>query len=159
MRGFLLFCAGVAAGVFMMQGLVAQTDPGVKLNHIGINVKDFNGAVNYYKSVMGFRDAFEFKNPDGTPLLTYLQISKDTFLEIQPAGNGPAGITHFGLEAGDVKSYVARLKAQGATVNDVTASARSGALLTNANDSEKIRAELLQFIPGSLQRKAIDGWK
>jgi catechol 2,3-dioxygenase-like lactoylglutathione lyase family enzyme len=159
MRGLLLFCAGALAGAFLMQGLVAQTDPGVKLNHIGINVKDVDAAVKYYKNTMGFRDGFVFKDASGRPLITYLQISKDTFLEIQPSGDGKAGITHFGLEAGDVKSYVARIKAAGAKVDDVTTSQRSGALLTNSNDAEGIRAELLEFVPGSSQRKAIDAWK
>ena len=34
---------------------------------------------------MGFREAFTIKNPEGKPVLAYLQITRDTFLELAPA--------------------------------------------------------------------------
>ena len=160
MRGCALFLAGLGLGILWMQPSVAQSDSGVKLNHVGIAVKKFDAAVNYYTKTMGFRPAFAFKNPDGSPALTYLQMSHDTFLEIQPASATQAvGITHFGLELGDVKKYVSGLQRAGVDVKEAAASARTGSLLTNASDSEGIRAELLEFTSGSAQRKAIDAWK
>jgi catechol 2,3-dioxygenase-like lactoylglutathione lyase family enzyme len=160
MRAVLLFVAGVGVGILLMQTGIAQSDPGLKLNHVGIAVKNFDEAVNYYTKTLGFRPAFAFKNADGTPALTYLQISKDTFLEIQPASDRqPVGITHFGLDTGDVAKYVSGLQRMGVSVKDPAASARTGALLTNATDKEGIRAELLEFGPNSTQRKAMNAWK
>jgi catechol 2,3-dioxygenase-like lactoylglutathione lyase family enzyme len=164
MRGFALFAAGIGVGILLMQPVIAQNgaqkDAGMKLNHVGIAVKNFDEAVAYYTKTMGFRPAFAFKNADGTPALTYLQISRDTFLEIQPAtAERPVGISHLGIETGDAKATVARLKRMGVKVDEVTPSARTGALLTNAFDTEGIRTELLEFGPASLQRKAMAAWK
>ncbi len=164
MRGFALFAAGVGMGILLMQSVTAQNgapnDPGMKLNHVAIFAKNFDAEVAYYTKSMGFREAFSFREPSGAPILTYLQISRDTFLEIQPASaEHPPGFSHVGLEMMDAKATVARLRRMGVKVNDATPSANSGALLTNELDPEGIRSELLEFGPTSRQRKAINAWK
>jgi len=164
MRGFALFVAGVGSGILLMQSVIAQdgarNDTGMKLNHVAIFVKNFDAEVAYYTKSMGFPEAFAFREPNGTPILTYLQISRDTFLEIQPAtAEHPAGFSHIGIEMLDAKSTVARLRGMGVKVSDATPSANSGALLTNEIDPEGIRTELLEFGPTSRQRKAINAWK
>ena len=164
MRGFALFVAGVGMGILLMQSVIAQNgtenDTGMKLNHVAIFAKNFDAEVAYYTKSMGFREAFSFREPNGAPILTYLQISRDTFLEIQPATpEHPAGFSHIGIEMMDSRATVARLRGMGVKVNDVTPSARSGALLTNEIDPEGIRSELLEFGHASLQRKAMTAWK
>lgn len=168
MRGFALFVAGVGLGILLMQSVVAQNgaqngaqnDTGMKLNHVAIFVKNFDAAVAYYTKSMGFREAFTFREPNGQPILTYMQISRDTFLEIQSAtAEHPAGFSHIGIEMTDAKATVARLRRMGVMVKDVTPSSRSGALLTNEIDPEGFRSELLEFGPTSLQRKAMTAWK
>jgi hypothetical protein len=59
----------------------------------------------------------------------------------------------------DAKATVARLRRMGVKVNDMTPSANSRALLTSVLDPEGIHAELLEFGPTSLQRKAMTAWK
>jgi catechol 2,3-dioxygenase-like lactoylglutathione lyase family enzyme len=164
MRGFALFVAGIGLGILLMQSIVAQNgaqnDTGMKLNHIAITVKNFDEEVAYYTKSMGFREAFAIREPNGTPTLTYLQISRDTFLELQPAtAEHPAGFSHIGIEMMDAKATVARLRRMGVKVNDMTPSANSRALLTSVLDPEGIHTELLEFGPTSLQRKAMNGWK
>ena len=164
MRGFALFVAGVGSGILLMQSVVAQNgspkDTGMKLNHVAITVKNFDAAVAYYTKSMGFREAFSYREPNGQPVLTYLQISRDTFLEIQPAtAEQPAGFSHMGIEMVDAKATIARLRRMGVKVSGVSPSAHSGALLTNATDSDGIRSELLELPPTSLQRKAMTAWK
>jgi catechol 2,3-dioxygenase-like lactoylglutathione lyase family enzyme len=164
MRGFALFIAGLGLGILLMQSVVAQdsarNDTGMKLNHVGISVKNFDEAVAYYTKSMGFREAFAFREPNGQPILTYLQISRDTFLEIQPAtAEHPAGFSHLGIEMTDAKTTIARLRGMGVKVSDLTAAGRSGAMLTYVFDSEGIRSELHEFGLASLQRKAIAAWK
>jgi catechol 2,3-dioxygenase-like lactoylglutathione lyase family enzyme len=160
MRSFIVFVAGIVTGMVTLPTLHAQKAPGVKLNHVGISVENFEAAVSYYQNVMGFREAFAFEDADGKPILTYLQISRDTFLEILPAtADRPAGINHIGLEAEDMDAYVAGLRESGVTLTDPSISARSGARLTNATDAAGIRTELLEFGQNSLQRRLIDGWK
>jgi catechol 2,3-dioxygenase-like lactoylglutathione lyase family enzyme len=168
MRGFALFVAGVGSGILLMQSVVAQegaqngapNDTGMKLNHVAIFVKNFDAEIAYYTKSIGFREAFAFREPNGAPILTYLQISRDTFLEIQPAtAEHPAGFSHIGIEMLDAKATVARLRRMGVKVSDATPSVNSGALLTNEIDPEGIRSELLEFGPTSRQRKAMNAWK
>ena len=164
MRGFALFVAGVGMGVLLMQSVVAQNggpnETGMKLNHVAIFVKNFDAEVAYYTKSMGFREAFAFREPNGAPILTYLQISRDTFLELQPAtAEHPAGFSHIGIEMTDAKVTLARLRRMGVKVGDVAPSARSGALLTDVHDPEGVYTELLEFGPASMQRKAMTAWK
>src|ERR1700674_2050517 len=94
-RGLALFVAGVIVGIVMMQPSAAQENrnTGLRLNHVGIAVKNFDESMNFYTKVMGFRVAFRFPSPDGNPTTTYFQINRDTFLEMAPAtANLPAGI-------------------------------------------------------------------
>jgi len=92
-------------------------------------------------------------------LLTYLQLNRDTFIELIPAGpNQQAGITHFGVEYGSLDAAVARLRERGATVGDpglTPARARFARL----NDLGGVQIELMEFGPDSMQRRAMDSWK
>ena len=145
MRGFAFFVAGVGSGILLMQSVVAQNgapnDTGMKLNHVAIFVKNFDAAVAYYTKSMGFHEAFSFREPNGQPRLTYLQISRDTFLEIQPAtAEHPAGLfSHLGIEMTDGAVTVARLsRRSGIKVGDLATGHSEGAPLTNVTDAEGI---------------------
>jgi catechol 2,3-dioxygenase-like lactoylglutathione lyase family enzyme len=108
---------------------------------------------------LGVREAYTIKNDDGSVRLTYLQLSRDTFVELIPAApNQPTGITHFGIEVGDLAAEVAALRARGATIDD-PGRTPSGALFARMRDSSGVQIEVMEFTPESLQRKAIDAWK
>lgn len=161
MRGVMLFLAGTAFGIFATQPGAAPQEKGtgLRLNHVGIYAKDFDESVNYYTKTLGFREAFSLKDKDGKPTLTYLQINRDTFLELAPASaDRPVGVSHIGIWADDLKTTAAVLGQRGVKMEDV----RSGAtksILTNIVDPSGVRLELLEYPPESLQRKAIDSWK
>jgi catechol 2,3-dioxygenase-like lactoylglutathione lyase family enzyme len=159
-RGSVLFVAGTILGIFIMQPTAApqKKNPGVRLNHFGIYVKDLNESTNFYTKKMGFREAFSFKDGAGKPIV-YLQINRDTFLEMTPAdADHPAGFSHAGIWADDLESMVASLKQQGIKIEDVHLGSTK-APLTNMYDPNGVRLELLAYPPESLQRKAIDAWK
>ena len=161
MRGIVLFLSGIVVGILLMQPGVAQQTPapGLKLNHVGIYAKDFDASMKYYKEVVGLREAFTLRNDNGTPRLAYLQINKDQFLEIAPAtAERPAGLSHVGIVPDNLTRTVAALRSKGATVADPTTGATL-TTITNNVDPNGIRLELLDFLPGSLPRKAIDEWK
>jgi catechol 2,3-dioxygenase-like lactoylglutathione lyase family enzyme len=161
MRSLGLVIAGIGIGIFMMQPSAAQQEKvtGLRLNHVGMYVKDFNESVNFYTKTMGFREAFSIKDKDGKPAITYLQINRDTFLELAPSTpERPVGLNHVGILADDLKGAVGTLRQQGVKVDDPRTGA-SKAPLTNVTDPNGIRLELLDFAPESLQRKAIDAWK
>jgi catechol 2,3-dioxygenase-like lactoylglutathione lyase family enzyme len=162
MRGLALFVAGLVAGTFLMPSSAAQTNtnPGLRLNHVGIAVTDFQKSLDFYTKVMGFRVAFKFPGPEGKPTTTFLQLNRDTFIEMAPASaNLPAGITHIGIESADEKTTILQLRQAGATVQDARVSAQTNALLSNVNDPDGIRLELVELTPDSLHKKAEDAWK
>jgi len=163
-RGAVLFVAGVVFGTVMMQSGAAQefSGTGIRLNHVGIAVKDYDESLNFYTKVMGFRVAFGGKTPDGKPGTAYLQINRDTFLEIAPASQNAAGgtITHVGIQVQNMDATVARLRGLGATVADPRVSpGLSKSKLSSLNDPNGIRLELSEAIPGSALREAIESYK
>ena len=160
MRGAALFVAGLVLGL-TVQAVVAQNaNKGVvMMNHVGINVPSIPEAIKYYTDKMGYKEAFRANNPDGTPRLVYMQISKTTFLELQQSGGQrPAGFTHYGLHVENAKDAVNMFRQRGAMVSDTNVS-DTKAVLANITDPYMGRIELAELTPESLHRKAIDSWK
>jgi catechol 2,3-dioxygenase-like lactoylglutathione lyase family enzyme len=157
----MFFTAGIGVGVFLMQPSAAQQNgnPRLRLNHVGIYAKDYDESMRFYTQTVGLREAFTIRDASGKPTLTYLQISKDTFLELAPAtAERPAGLSHVGIWPEDLNKTVASLREHGVKVDDP----RTGATkttITNATNPNGVRLELLDFLPDSLPRKAMDSWK
>jgi catechol 2,3-dioxygenase-like lactoylglutathione lyase family enzyme len=129
------------------------------LNHVGLYVQNLDEAKAFFTQKMGFPEAFTVRDNKGAVLLTYVQISANTFIELQPAGPGhPPGISHLGLQIENMKNTVATLKQRGVTV----AEPRTGStktIITDVTGPEGVRIELSEIPPESLQRKSIDSWK
>ena len=161
MRGALLFAAGLFAGL-AVHVAVAQHNAAagvVMMNHVGINVPNIDEAVAYYTQKMGYREAFRVHDDKGQPRLVYMQISKNTFLELNPANaQRPAGFTHYGLHVENVAEAIARFRKNGLMVSDTNTS-DTKAILANITDPYMGRIELAQLPPESLHYKAIQNWK
>lgn len=159
-----LFAAGIAVGAFLMlpgRAQIPDTAPasGLRLNHVGIYAKDFDESMRFYTQTMGFHEAFTIRNAEGKPTLAYLQITRDTFLELAPAtAERPVGLSHIGIWPHDLSATVTALRAHGLQVADPrTGSTKTS--ITSVTDPNGVRLELVDFLPGSLPRKAIDEWK
>src|SRR5262249_48597485 len=105
MRGLALFVAGALVGM-AAPSTAENQGPNrgvVGINHVALAVPDIEKAVEHYTKVMGFPEAFRVKNPKGEVQLVYVQVSKDTFIELQTINaQRPAGIYHFGLVVDDM---------------------------------------------------------
>jgi catechol 2,3-dioxygenase-like lactoylglutathione lyase family enzyme len=159
--GIALFAAGLSAGIFLMSPAEAQQNPNprLRLNHVGIYTKDFEASLRFYTQTVGLREAFSIKDKDGKPTLTYLQFGKDTFLELAPATETrTAGLSHIGIWPESLDATVGSLRGRGVKVDDPRVGSTRTAI-TNASDPDGVRLELLDFLPGSLPRKAMDDWK
>ena len=163
MRGTVLFLSGLIVGAVMMASVAAQgsLNQGVRLNHVGISVPNFQETVNFYEKVMGYRVSHRFApNPDGRPGTAFVQISRDTFIEIAPAAaDAKPTITHLGVWADDVKATVARVNQNGGKATEPRRSENSGSILANVTDPAGIRTELNEQPPDSMMRKSMDSWK
>lgn len=164
MRGLALFVAGIAVGMFMMHPAntaQAQTGRGIRLNHVGIAVTDYQESLNFYTKVLGFRVAYAFPpGPDGKPTTTFLQINRDTFIEMAPAtANRPAGLTHIGIGAEDINAVIAEIRKAGGKADDARGGSPSKSVLSNIVDPNGIRLELNEQPPDSYMGKAIASWQ
>jgi catechol 2,3-dioxygenase-like lactoylglutathione lyase family enzyme len=160
-RGIAFFVAGTLFGIFVAQPNVApqEKSAGLRLNHFGIYVKNFDESMDFYTKTMGFREAFSIKDKDGKTTLAYLQMNRDTFVELAPASaDHPVGVSHIGLWSDDLNKTVTILRERGVKMaNPISGATKS--ILTNMSEPDGVRLELLEYPPESLQRKAIDSWK
>ena len=165
MRGVAIFALGVLAGGIAVHAAIAQSgslSPNhgiVGLNHVAISVPDLDKAVTFYTRTMGFPEAFRVTNPKGEVQLVYVQISKDTFIELAPAGpNRPPGLNHLGLHVDNMAAATAMFKARGANVGDIVTTSPTKAILSNVLDLNGNRIELAELPPQSLHQQATDRW-
>ncbi len=160
MRGLFLFVAGFLVAL-AVQAAIAQNQKGgiVGMNHVGINVPNLDQAVTYYTKTLGFPEAFRNFDDKGKPTLVYVQISRNTFLELQHASaDRPPGITHFGVVVENIGVATAMFKQRGANVSETRVSGTK-AILSNVTDPNGVRMELLELPPESLHRQAMERWK
>jgi catechol 2,3-dioxygenase-like lactoylglutathione lyase family enzyme len=160
MRGTALFVAGTMVGIFIMGATASPQKKlnGMTLNHFGLYVQNMDESTKYYTENFGFRKVFSFTDGAGHPIV-YLQMDRNTFLEMTPADKDhAAGFSHAGILADDIESTVASLQKKGLKVEDVHLGGTK-ALISNTLDPNGVRLELLAYPPESLQRKAMNSWK
>jgi catechol 2,3-dioxygenase-like lactoylglutathione lyase family enzyme len=155
MRGLALFVAGTLVGL-AATSMAQNQGPNrgvVGINHVALAVPDIDKAVEYYTKVMGFPEAFRVRPPQGEVQLVYIQVSKDTFIELQTINaQRPAGIYHFGVVVEDMAQATAMWKARGADVSEITLSSGTKAILSNIYDPNGVRMELLSTAAGLAAR-------
>jgi catechol 2,3-dioxygenase-like lactoylglutathione lyase family enzyme len=158
MRSVVFFVTGIVVGVAVHAAL-AQQGRIVGLNHVAVSVADYQGARNFYGKQMGFREAFSFSEPDGSPYFTYFQVNRDTFVEVMQATPArPAGCPHFGLEVQGLDSVIDQLKQRGVQIRPPSVSPRTRTRSAVVTGPGGINMELLEFGPESLHRKVMEGW-
>ena len=159
MRSAICLIAGIVVGAAMQTALGQQREI-VSLNHVAIAVPDFEAASRFYSEGMGFPQAFAFKEPNGSPSLSYFQINRNTFIELMPVTpERPAGFVHFGLEVTQLDGLVKRLRAVGMDVRDPIVSSRTRTRFAVARTPQGTVVELLEFGPDSLHRRVMEAWK
>ena len=159
MRGCMLFVAGILVGLSVHTAIAQGPNRGlVGLNHVGISVPNLDEAVAYYTKTLGFPEAFRNLDEKGQPTLVYVQISRNTFVELQPAAGRPTGVNHFGIHVENMANATAMFKQRGANVGDIRASGTK-AILSNITDLNGIRIELAELPPESSHYQAMQRWK
>ena len=158
MRIAIVFAAGILVGAGIHTAVAQSSRPNLRLNHVGISVKNLDEALKFYRDKLGFNEVV--RNPNG--MSAYIQVSRDTFLELQTANaERPAGqVTHFGMETNNIKQTVQELRARGLMVSDPGApSAFTGGILANVNDPVYGRIELTEQPANGKLRAASNAWK
>jgi len=124
-------------------------------------VPDVAQALSYYNEKLGFREVVRNTSPQGQLASVYIQISRDTFIELQAANaQRPAGLNHFGFEVPNIKSAVTAFRERGLMVSEPgPPSAFTGGILANITDPYAGRIELSEQPPDGKLRKATENWK
>jgi len=156
MRGIFIFIGGALVGLVIQAAIAQNNNPGViMLNHVGIAVDDMEESLAFYTETMGFEEAFSLTNAEGEVGLAYLRVSENTFVELGRANeNTPAGLSHFGVQVADVEAVKAMYEGRGASPTD-TRSGRTNAVLSDIFDPQRVRIELSEYPPESLQGQAL----
>src|SRR5207245_8331287 len=98
MRNAFLFIAGIVVGLAVDAAVAQNQSPNrglVGMNHVGIAVSNLDQAVTYYTKTLGFPEAFRSVDEKGNVALVYVQISKNTLVELQPLNRRQFGMDHF----------------------------------------------------------------
>ena len=152
--GILVGCAAMSVGA---QGNRIPGNNGV--NHVGINVNNMSEAIAYYSKNFGFGEAAVIRDDKGQPTLAFIQVNRNTFIELGPAtAERPAGINHFGLHVDDIKAATAALRQRGVKTDDPRVG-RTISFITSVTDPAGVRMELSEIGPESMLGKAIASWK
>ncbi len=108
---------------------------------------------------MGFPEAFRAVDESGQVALVYVQVSRNTFVELQPTNSQrPPGISHFGVHVEDMTAATTSFRERGANVGD-TRVGSTKIILSNISDPNGIRIELLELPPESLHVQAMERWQ
>jgi catechol 2,3-dioxygenase-like lactoylglutathione lyase family enzyme len=160
MRSVVLFVVGVLLGLFVQMAIGQKQDRGiVGLNHVAISVPDLDEALRYYTETLGFPEAFRAVDNAGQVALVYVQVSKNTFVELQPANaQRPPGLNHFGVHVEDMTAATAAFKERGADVAEIRVGS-TNAILSNISDPNGVRIELVEIPSDSLPGQAIERWQ
>ena len=162
MRACMLFVTGLLVGVGL-HTVAAQSNGSpntglVQMNHVGMNVPDLDKTVEYYTKTLGFPEAFRVNDDKGKARLVYVQVSKNTFFELQPGPDRPAAINHVGIHVENMASATEMFKKRGVMIGDIRQS-DTKAVLNNITDLNGLRIELAELGPASMHRQAMDRWK
>ena len=160
-RTLIAFAIGLLiGGAAMAVGAQANRIPGNNgVNHVGINVEKMDEAIAYYTKTLGFGEAAVLRDDKGQPTLAFIQVNRNTFIELGPAtAERPAGINHFGLHVDNAKAATTALRQRGVAIEDPRVG-RTISFITSVTGPAGVRMELSEIGPESMLGKAIAGWR
>lgn len=159
MRTISLLVGGILVGMGIQIAIGQNQNGGiVGVNHVGIAFDDLDAAIEYYTETLGYPEAFRIENEAGEVGLVYVQVSRNTFVELQPTNeNRGPGINHFGVVVDDMDAAIGMWRDRGIEVQDGRQSS-TNAILSNIFDPNGNRMELLELPPESEHAQAMARW-
>ena len=161
LRGALVFLVGLGTGMAITTAAAQERRvPGMNgVNHLAFATPKYAEMLAFYTQTLGFQEAFTNRNAAGEPTLTYIQASRNTFIELMPATAGrAAGFTHYGLHVDDVAAAAEKLRERGLQVGTPRIIG-SGSLTVAITDPDGNRLEISELGPDAPARKAMNAWK
>ena len=134
---------------------------GISIGHLAVTVKDMDESLRFYTKALGFKKAFDLKNPEtGEPWIVYLRITRGQFLELfyggteeNPWRGEQIGFNHLCLEVDDIEEAVERVRKAGYPIDAEPNQGSDHNFQAWIRDPNGIRIELMEIMPDSPQAK------
>ena len=126
--------------------------------HAALTVKDMDKSLAFYTEALGFKKAFDLKNPQtGAPWIEYLLVSPGQFLELfyggkdAPAVPDAAGFNHLCFAVDDLEATVQRVRDAGFPIDVEPQMGSDHNWQAWVRDPDGVRIELMKIMPESPQ--------
>jgi lactoylglutathione lyase len=130
------------------------------LAHAALRTSDLERSLEFYAK-LGLRESFRLNHEDGTVMLVYLYVGGDRFLELFPGGDATATpdarFMHLCLRSNDLKADVARLEAEGVTIDVQPKLGLDNNWQAWVSDPDGNKIELMELSEESPQRRVARG--
>ena len=133
-----------------------------KIAHSAIRARDAETTANFYKDILGFREAFRMYREDGSLSTIYLYVGEGGFLEIfeggikeTPLDFSSIGYCHCCYEVDDIEKVYQAVQEKGAPIDVPLRTGMAKCLLFYTHDPDGNAVELMELPPESLQAQAI----
>jgi catechol 2,3-dioxygenase-like lactoylglutathione lyase family enzyme len=147
-------CALAALLALASPAISAERPPIVGIAHVAFQVSDLAKARAFYGRLLGYQEAFQIPNEDGSPLLVCFKVNDRQFIEIHP-GLPPGKddrLLYVAFETTDLKALGDYLREKGVSAPQ-PARGRDGNLALAVTDPEGHMVKFVQYLPGSMQAK------
>ncbi|HEX5083496.1 MAG TPA: VOC family protein [Blastocatellia bacterium] len=147
-------CALVSAARDQSSDLKRPLITGVA--HIAFQVSDLTKARAFYGELLGYDEAFQVSEPEGSPAMTCFKVNERQYIEILPGL--PAGkderLLSIAFETNDLEALRAYLLSKGVKAPVKVNQGADGNLNFAVIDPDGHRVEFVEYRDGSLSRRA-----
>lgn len=147
----ILGCALLLGSVFIGNTLTAQTPQRPRIlgiSHIALLAHNFDASRAFYSQFLGFEEAYNLKNPDGSLSMTFIKINDNQVVELYPERQPDTDrMTHYSLITDDIEAMRAYLAAKGFRVPSQAHRARIGNVSFDVKDPAGETIEMVQYMP------------
>ena len=129
------------------------------IGHVAFRCSDLGAALEFYCGKLGFTKMFTLPGPDGKVWIQYIGVTHQQYIELFPDDGAierpdTAAYRHLALHTDDLAADVERLRAAGVTIDIEPKRGDDGNLQAWISDPDGNHIELMQLMPGSLQKEA-----
>lgn len=122
--------------------------------HMAYYVSNLPKAQEYYEKLLGFQQAFAFKNAEGADV-AFIKINDRQYIELIAAAPQNHGFIHdAGFETNDAKGMRDHLASLGIKVPEQVVKDRTGNLSFDIIDPSGFTIQIVQYLPNSLTGKS-----
>jgi lactoylglutathione lyase len=131
------------------------------LGHLAIRARDLEASAEFYREVVGLKEAFRMDRPGGGGTGTiYFYIAPGQFIEIFPGGTGSQsgddsiGIKHICIEVDNAAAFQEEFRARGGVIDAALKTGYSKCVQFWTHDPDGNKIEFMELPPESLQYQA-----